>query len=101
MNVKYFCLLILFLVGFSEAGFLKARYRHNMKVGKDGEDERVHFRHTYKRQKDIKLDPNPPMFPTTKKSRSYHYNYGPVYPSHHNHLKHQYFPLPKNQLLHP
>lgn len=88
-------------VSLSEAGFLKARYRHNMMIGADGEDERVYHRKLHYRNKDVTHDPNPPMFEKVKISRSYHYKFGPQYPTHHSHLRNQYFPLPKNQLLHP
>lgn len=94
-------LLLAFCATCTEGGFLKARYRRNMAIGEDGEDERVMHQKLHRRQKEKIEDPNPPMLPVEKKSRSYHFSYGPLYPTHHRHLRNQYFPLPKNQLLHP
>lgn len=85
----------------AEGKFKSARYRRNMAFHDDGEDERVIHLKVHKRQKDIIEDPNPPLFPVVKTSRSYHYRYGPLYPTHHAHLKNTHFPLPKDQLLHP
>lgn len=100
--IRALFLALLLTVLMVDAGFVAARYKRNMIVGRDGEDERVTAQKLYRRKKVRIENPNPPLpHELTVKSRSYHYNYGPVYPSHHRHLQEQFFPLKKNELLHP
>ena len=92
---------LLFLSSTCDAAWKAARYRHHMAVGDDGEDERVVAQKLNRRQVPRIPDPMPPLIPKTKMSRSYHYNYGPRYPSHHRHMENQVFPPRPNELLYP
>jgi hypothetical protein len=101
------CQLLLLLVALlllsttCSAAFKSARYRQHMAVGADGEDERVTAQKLNRRQVPSIADPIPPLLPKSKVSRSYHYNYGPRYPTHHKHMQNQVFPPAPNELLYP
>ncbi len=97
---KLFVLIVATLLIFStftEAAFKTARWTRPTAFSEQG--DRRYLMQKYQKQivKDAREeDPLPPQIPYRRKSRSYHFAYGPIYPNYHAGLRKQaenWYPL--------
>jgi hypothetical protein len=81
------CALVLVLAAVGDCAFPHARWTRPTGVSEQG--DRRYLMQKYMRQvvEDAREPPTvPPLVPYRRKSRSYHFAYGPIYPTHHEHI---------------
>lgn len=79
----------------AEAAFPHARWTRPSGIGADGEDVRAMMQKMQRVNRETIPSRFPDPMPTTHRSRSYHFEFGPRYPEHHKHLKNEHlYPEP-------
>lgn len=85
------------VVSFAEAAWPQARWKRPSGISEQGDRRYLMQKYMRKVVDDAKEhDPIPPLMAPRRRSRSYHFQYGPIYPNHHEHLKHaeSFYPAP-------
>jgi hypothetical protein len=88
--------LVSFAVSVAEAAWPQARWKRPTGISEQGDRRYLMQKYMRKVVEDAKVEDPIPKPPQRRKSRSYHFAYGPIYPNHHNHLKYgdSFYPEP-------
>lgn len=72
----------------TEAAWPQARWKRPTGFSEQGDRRYLMQKYMKKVTLDAKeYDPVPPLMPHRRRSRAYHFQYGPIYPTHHQHIK--------------